>query len=1146
MHGPRTPDRWGELKAIVQAALDVPPDERPAYLTRACGADTELRREAESLLAAAVTDSFLHAPAVAGIVGESQPANGPEIVERLSAALEGRYVIERELGRGGMATVYLARDSKHRRQVALQVLDPALGMAVGPSRFHREIETAAGLSHPHILALHDSGEADGLLYYVMPYVAGESLRQRLRRGPLPVPEALRVIREVADALDHSHRRGVVHRDVKPENVLLDETGHALVADFGIARAVDLRGATEADADASAGRLATLTTVGAVIGTPAYMSPEQAFGDRAVDGRADVYALGCVAFEMLVGERLFANTSGDFSLRRFTAPPPSIAAHNPDMAGADAVIARALAFAPEERYPTATAFADALAATLLPASNVAPSAVVPADRRTLFRALGVYAAAFVTVAALAWVALDSIGLPDWTFSGALVVMALGLPPILVTWLAHSRAPEEADRSDAAEGRLARLARRVRPYASWRRVAAGGLVAVGLFAVAVTGFMLLRRLGIGPPGTLLAAGVLQEHDRVLVADFANRTRDSLLAAGVTDAFRVDLAKSEAVRLVPAAHVADVLGRMRRDQATPLTAELAREIAAREGIKAIVVGEIASVGPRFLLSAQLVSVTGEVLAAERETADDSADLVSAVDRLSKRVRAKIGESLKSLRSEPPLEQVTTGSLPALRKYTQAIRAGDFAGDYPNAIELLEEAVRLDSGFATAYRTLGVYYSNVGNQKGATEALTKAFNYRDRLTDQERDHTRALYYQLATKELDKAVAVYESVLERYPRDSLALNNLANLYGDMGQLTKAENTYRRVLAVVDSFAFPANMNLAITLAQLGKIGEAERALDRAERTSPDSPRLWNLRIGLAVSEGNYRKAEASARVFKERHAPSVQGQLTAIRLLSWLAAVHGRLAEAERLDRNFVTMARGGKPPDAAAQLAAALRSVTFVDMGPRRDPRRALTGMESALARYPLAAIPPTERPYLDLVAVYAFAGKPRVARAHLQEYQRTRSPEQQREDESNVRWAAVHLAFAETRFDDAIGEARAWVELETAAAPNTTWGLPELALAYDHAGRPDSAIAVYERFVSLRQDLDRLANDAQELARAHERLGNLYETRGDRVKAVQHYKRFVELWQDCDPELRPVVAEARRRLVRLTGESRAAPSSTAPSRR
>src|SRR3954447_3350597 len=237
-------------------------------------------------------------------------------LDRLGTALAGRYRLERELGRGGMATVYLADDLKHHRKVAIKVLRPELGTLLGPERFTREIRVAAGLSHPHILPLHDSGDADGLLFYVMPYVRGESLRQKLaRQKQLPVDEAINIVRQVAAALDHAHAKGLIHRDIKPENILLHE-GEAMVADFGIAVA---SGAGEGVGEGS-----RLTGTGMTLGTAEYMSPEQAAAERTLDGRSDVYSLGCVLYELLAGEPPHQGPSAMAVMaKRFTEPAPRV-------------------------------------------------------------------------------------------------------------------------------------------------------------------------------------------------------------------------------------------------------------------------------------------------------------------------------------------------------------------------------------------------------------------------------------------------------------------------------------------------------------------------------------------------------------------------------------------------------------------------------------------------------------------------------------------------------------------------------------------------------------------------------------------------------------------------------------------------------
>jgi formylglycine-generating enzyme required for sulfatase activity/dienelactone hydrolase len=269
---------------------------------------------------------------------------------RVAAALAGRYTVDRELGRGGMATVYLGHDPKHDRPVAIKVLDPHIAAALGTERFLQEIRIAARLTHPHILPLHDSGEAQGLLFYVMPFVDGESLRSRLaRERRLPVDEAVRIAREVADALSYAHAHHVVHRDIKPENILL-EAGHAVVADFGIARAIGAAGGQ------------TLTATGIAVGTPAYMSPEQAAaGGAEVDGRSDLYSLGCVLYEMITGEPPFRGpTAAAVVHQHLAAPVPSLERSHPSIpAHVSSALIRALAKDPAARFADTQAFAAAL-------------------------------------------------------------------------------------------------------------------------------------------------------------------------------------------------------------------------------------------------------------------------------------------------------------------------------------------------------------------------------------------------------------------------------------------------------------------------------------------------------------------------------------------------------------------------------------------------------------------------------------------------------------------------------------------------------------------------------------------------------------------------------------------------------------------
>ncbi|HET6795653.1 MAG TPA: serine/threonine-protein kinase, partial [Gemmatimonadales bacterium] len=310
--------------------------------------------------------------ALAGVIFPSFPSSlsgevfTPDAVARLTSALSDRYRVERELGQGGMATVYLAEDLRHGRRVAIKLLHPELSAILGSERFLAEIKVTANLQHPHILGLIDSGEADGLLYYVMPYVAGESLRARLgRERQLPVEEALRLSREVASALDYAHRQGVVHRDIKPENILLQD-GAALVADFGIALAVHQAGGSR------------MTQTGMSLGTPAYMSPEQAMGDREIGARSDVYALGAMTYEMLAGEPPFTGpTSQAIVAKVLTEDPPPLRAKRPTVSGAvESAIFTALQKLPADRWGTAREFSDALSGRDAGAQRNQPATTLP--------------------------------------------------------------------------------------------------------------------------------------------------------------------------------------------------------------------------------------------------------------------------------------------------------------------------------------------------------------------------------------------------------------------------------------------------------------------------------------------------------------------------------------------------------------------------------------------------------------------------------------------------------------------------------------------------------------------------------------------------------------------------------------------------
>jgi len=1045
----------------------------------------------------------------------------PDLASRVAVALADRYRIERELGQGGMATVYLAEDLKHRRRVAVKVLRPELAESIGGARFLREIEIAAQLTHPHILPLHDSGEAGGFLYYVMPYVDGEPLRAKLARdGALPPADAARYLREVADALAYAHSRGVVHRDIKPENVMISGR-HAMVMDFGIAKAV-----SEA-ADSPEG----LTTVGMTLGTPAYMAPEQAVADPSIDHRADIYALGVMGYEMVAGRTPFdARSPQQVLAAHVTQAPEPLLTRAPGCPPALAsLVMRCLEKRAGDRPQSAADLVAPLEVTTTPSGEVAPTGAQPVisgataaaiRRGNPVRVTLAFAVAAVIVLALVAFLVYRLGLPDWVLGGAVVLLLVGLPIMLFT--GHQERRRAIARTTMVHTPVPETG--VTRWLTWRKAILGGGLAFGGLAVVAGTYTAMRVLGIGPIGTLVASGVLKNRDKLILADFENRAADSTLGPSVTEAFRVDLQQSQTLRLVDAAEINDALRRMERSSGSTIGPGLAREIAERSGIKAVVAGQIDPVGTSYVLSASLLDAAdGRVLTAVRETADGPGELLKAIDRLSAKLRERIGESLVTIRESRALERVTTPSLPALRKYSEAVHYTDL--EQPDeAIPLLEEAIALDTGFAMAYRKLAVALDNANlSPSRSIQAVTKAYEHRDRLPDIERELAVAYYHTNADYDEAKVAAAYRSVLNLDPDNDVALNNLANLLNKQRRYAEAETLATRATRVGASASFYQNAAAAQTA--LGRPQAAESTLAALKKVSPGGPAPLELEAWIDLSRRDYASADTVIRRLRDRERTSQMWQANTSDMLSMVAEARGRLADAAQHQRDFMAAGEArGLPRD---YLVGATR-LALLDIRYRNRPADALAQVSAALGKHPLDSIAPADRPYLSLAEVYARAHKPDQARRYLKEYEAA-VPDQVRR---SIGWRGLAygaVAEAEGHAQEAIA---AYQQAYAEAGYCGVCGLPQLAALYDHQGQTDSARAVYQRYLETPAPANRRIDPA-ELAASYKRLGELYEARNDRKRAVEYYGRFVELWKDADAELQPGVREVRGRLARLAQE-------------
>ncbi|HEU4721071.1 MAG TPA: serine/threonine-protein kinase [Gemmatimonadaceae bacterium] len=1049
-----------------------------------------------------------------------------ELRQRVQESLSGTHTIERELGGGGMSRVFVASERRLGRKVVVKVLAPELAAGMSAERFEREIQLAASLQQANILPVISAGDMEGIPFYTMPYVEGESLRARLAGGPVPLAQAVDILRDVGKALAYAHERGVVHRDIKPDNILLSGRT-AVVADFGIAKAI------VAAQEKPAG--ATLTQLGTAVGTPAYMAPEQAAGDPDTDHRADLYAFGCMAYELLAGQPPFHGLPPHkLVAAHMNELPRDLRELRPDVpAPLATLVMQCLAKNPSGR----PANADELLRQLDSAGSLssAPALATHTYGRSFFLpAMGIYAAAFILVAIVARLLVDTQGLPEWVFGGALVVMALGFPVVLLTgytqYVARKAAlttptltPRGTMVRAGTSGTLAQLAVKASPHVSWRRTARGGIAALTVFALAVAGFLVLRVLGIGPAGSLLAAGKISAQDRVVVAAFDAVGRDSALGDVVSEAVRTNLSQSRAVQVVTTSSLVAALQRMQRKPTDRVDLALARELAVREGMKAVVAGTVTPVGTSYIITTRLVSAeSGDELAVYRETAKDAADIIPTVDRLTRQLRGRIGESLKSVADAPALAQVTTSSLDALRAFAAGLRANDVEGQYLKAIPLFEDAIARDSTFAAAYVQLAYSLGNARVQPARRDSLmARAFQLRDRLPERERYNIEGAYY--VGNDRPKAIAAFERAVAIDSFNNDVLNSLALTYGAARDYGRAERLLRRAVRNEPENGVIIS-NLAGALVAAGKLDDVDSLLAEMRARKIPFPTA-RRESDVLYLRGQFDSAETLMRAAMRGANPSIAP--LAMDFVRNIVALRGRFRESDSLAAELAarSAARGERPDRLAQAITGAMTDGWF-----RGKTEQAIARLDSIVRASSGPGTLPAASLY-NLGSTFAILGATDRARAMLKLGDAAvRDSVERRRRQSQRTNLEGDIASAENRIEDAV---RAYRRSEIAGD-----GLPEgcpfcahasVGMAYDRANMADSAIANLERYLSTPSP-GRVFLDRWLRAPAHKRLGELYEAKGDNAKAVSHYTAFVRLWERADPDMQPKVAEVRTRMERI----------------
>jgi tetratricopeptide (TPR) repeat protein len=765
------------------------------------------------------------------------------------------------------------------------------------------------------------------------------------------------------------------------------------------------------------------------------------------------------------------------------------------------------------------------------------------RRSLWQVLLIYLGASWLVLQAVDTLAGALSLPDWAPPLALFLLIVGVPIVVATAFVQEGMGGEGPKAAGVDASVAaaieattELSETQQPTApsaavpeqgarykifTWRKALLGGVAALALVGALSVGYMATRTLGVGPAATLVARGVLEDRATIILAEFDSRTGDSLLARAATEAFRIDLSQSDAVRIAEPAFVANAMRRMERGTGAELDYATARELAQREGVAAIVDGDINSAGGTYVLAVRLTSPeTGEELAAFRETAKDSTEIVPAIDKLSKRLRERIGDSYRSLRADEPLEQVTTANLEALRKYSQALDAIE-AQDQLRGIALLEEAIALDPEFAMAWRKLGVELNNRGDSRQrSVEALSMAFEYRDRLTERERYLTMATYYNQVAGDQDRALQAYQNMLDLDPDDTWALNNLALIYQSRREFDRAEELYTRAIDV-DSTSPLYYRNAVFALTGQGKFAEAEAMVETQRRRFPGTPFNEGSAALVAAAQLDYASAESELLAMLEAPRLDPSSLSFARGSLASLLVAQGRLAEAAEHRREAAEANEARGIPGSLLQSAL---GGAFTNLLIHGDTAAAVAGLETVLEANPISEISPLDRPYFFLALFYAAAGDAERAKRIWAEYDEAVAPGLRGNDQTARHSIGGAIAYSEGRYEEAIREFRRADEEDC-----VTCVLYPLARSYEASAEADSALSTYAQLLS-RPDPFRLFTDQGTVALTYERLGEIHYERGDWDRAAEYYAKFVQIWREADPELQPRVAAAQGRLEEI----------------
>jgi len=774
------------------------------------------------------------------------------------------YRILEKLGAGGMGEVYLAEDMKLGRKIAIKILSEEF--TTNKDRLHRfeqEASAASNLNHPNILTIHEMGIDEGRHYIATEYIDGVTLRRKMAASQLETHTILDIAVQVASALEEAHAAGIVHRDIKPDNIMVRRNGYVKVLDFGLAKLTETVDRSPADGEAAT-RVLVHTDAGVVMGTSHYMSPEQARG-KPVDARSDIWSLGVVIYELIAGRTPFeGETSTDVIVAITQKEPPPLARFAPDVpAELDWIVMKALRKDRDERYQTIKELIT--------------------DLKRLKQRLE-----FETELERSASPVSFTRSKISDFPGAPTTIAQQPVPTAEKTISHV---------SSAEYIVTGLK---------RNKLAAALIALVLIVVSASAFYLYKRN---------SHPLMTERDTVLLTDFVNTTGEPVFDGTLKQALAVNLGQTPFLNLFPEDRVRETLRFMGRQPDDRITRDVGREICERQGIKAMLTGSIVSLGSHYVITLEAVNPrSGDPIAREQIEAESKERVLASLSTAAMNLRKKLGESLSSMQKyDVNIEQATTSSLEALKAYTMA-NDERAKGRSPEALTFYRRAVDLDPNFAMAYARIGVQYVNDEQLETAKAYVQKAYDLRDRVSERERLYIEEKYYSYITGEIDQTIETLKTWARLYPNDFIPHNNLSINYKMIG---RHEEALKEALEAVR--LSPSNIsghdNVVDSFISLGRFDEAEQAERESQKINPDSLTAHVKNYHFAFLRQDQAAMDREANWAKGRPEEGLFNGL-----LSAAALYSGKLKQSEELRKRAVEMLKQQNRAENASSILMGL----------------------------------------------------------------------------------------------------------------------------------------------------------------------------------------------------------------------------------